>query len=50
MNVKRFAKSFGYSTIGVLVLTGFLSSLVERKEVRPLGSSHIITARRPTLS
>ncbi len=32
MNVKRFAKSFGYSTIGVLVLMGLLSSLVRAQE------------------
>jgi hypothetical protein len=32
MSVKRFARSFGYSTIGVLVLTGFLSSLVRAQE------------------
>ena len=32
MNVKRFATSFGYSTIGVLVLVGFLSSLVRAQE------------------
>src|SRR5687767_12174097 len=32
MSVKRFAMSFGCSTVGALVLTGFLSSLVYGQE------------------
>ena len=34
MKVRRFAKSFGYSTIGVFVLMGFLSPLVRAHDDR----------------
>ena len=32
MNVRRFARPFGYSTIGVLVLMGFLSALLRAQD------------------
>jgi hypothetical protein len=34
MKVKRFAKPFAYSTVGVLVLMGFLSPLVRAQDDR----------------